>query len=96
MGDQMLRLGARIAEIEALYGCALDERDGRAARRLLAELARAGALLAEEADRAARPVRRTAGTRPGRTRLRRRIAGTQRTADRIIAVFSQSRPKGLA
>ncbi|WP_344284200.1 hypothetical protein [Actinomadura napierensis] len=96
MGDQMLRLGARIAEIEALYGCAVDERDSRAARRLLAELARAGALLAEEAERAAGPARRTGGTRPGRARLRRRIAGTQRTADRIIAVFTQSRPRGLA
>ncbi|MDL4820523.1 hypothetical protein [Actinomadura opuntiae] len=85
MGDQMLRLGARIAEIEALYGCVVDERDGHAARRLLAELARAGALLAEEADRAARPARGAAGTRPGRARLRRRIAGTQRTADRIIS-----------
>jgi hypothetical protein len=82
----MLRLGARIAEIEALYGCVLDERDGRAARRLLAELARAGALLAEEADRAAGPARRSVAAPPGRrrVRLRRRIAGTQRTADRII------------
>ncbi|WP_157430847.1 hypothetical protein [Actinomadura macra] len=89
----MLTLGARIAEIEALYTCVLDTTGTRAERRFLAELAETGARLADEAGTAARTARpRPASTRPGggarprpRPRLRRRIARTQRTADWIIA-----------
>ncbi|WP_165975803.1 hypothetical protein [Actinomadura rubrisoli] len=80
MGDQMMLLGARIAEIEALYACALEETDPRAERRLLAELAEAGVRLAKETG-AAVPRPREGG----RPRLRRRIVRTQRTADWIIA-----------
>ncbi|MFD0688559.1 hypothetical protein [Actinomadura fibrosa] len=90
MGDQMIVLGARIAEIEALFACVVEAADPRAERRLLAELAEAGARLAAEAGAAgARPgaaVPQPRGGRGGgRPRLQRRIASTQRTADWIIA-----------
>jgi len=95
----MMVLGARIAEIEALYSCVLETADPRVERRLLAELAEAGTRLAADAGTAARkgpravPAPRRGTRRPGRAggraksrpRLRRRIVRTQRTADWIIA-----------
>ncbi|QXJ25523.1 hypothetical protein AGRA3207_007030 [Actinomadura graeca] len=97
VGEQMLTLGARIAEIEALYTCVLDAAGTPARRRFLAELAEAGARLADEAaghtGRAVAPLPGPAGPGGGarpprprpRARVRRRIARTQRTADWIIA-----------
>jgi hypothetical protein len=87
--EALLRLGARMAEIEALYGCALAAADAQTERRLLIELATAGARLVEQARAAA--TGKTAGrsavrppAAPG-DKLRRRITSAQHTADWIIA-----------
>ncbi|WP_242902175.1 hypothetical protein [Actinomadura terrae] len=78
--ERMMVLGARVAEIEALYTCVLETGDPRARRRLLAQLARAGTRLS--ADARTSPSGRGAGPRP---RLRRRIVRARRTADWIIS-----------
>lgn len=49
----LVRLGAQMAEVEALFACALDARDAAAERRLLAELAMSAARLAALAETAA-------------------------------------------
>jgi plasmid stabilization system protein ParE len=97
-GDRaLLRLGAQLAEVEALFACVLDTPDAQAERRALRELAGAGSRLAElagalaggqappEPPRRSPARRRAAGTRrPARTRLERRIARVQVTTEWII------------
>ncbi|MCW2918387.1 MAG: hypothetical protein JWN52_6455 [Actinomycetia bacterium] len=92
--EALLRLGARMAEIEALYGCALAATDAQTERRLMIELATAGAQFVEQARAAAtgktagrsavRPPAAAKPTAPG-DKLRRRITSAQHTADWIIA-----------
>ncbi|MBW8487359.1 hypothetical protein [Actinomadura parmotrematis] len=86
-----LRLGVRLAEVEALYAAALTAGGDADERRLCAELAAAAAALAASARAAARgrpeprpaPARRAAPRH--RTRLERRLSAAERTADRIVA-----------
>jgi hypothetical protein len=101
----LLRLGAQMAEVEALYACVLETPDAQAERRALTELEGAGLRLAELAHAMAdgrtpypgRPARRVpaprrlarAGVRTvvrtgSRTKLERRIARVESTADWII------------
>jgi hypothetical protein len=88
--EALLRLGARVAEVEALYACLLDAPGPAAERRALLELAGAGARLAELAcvsvghdATVRRPTdRKRTAARP---RTHRRIAWVQRGADWIIA-----------
>lgn len=84
MSDQrLLRLGAHMAEVEALYGRVLESADPCSEERRLAALAEAAGRLAETAGRPGRP----AAVRPpaGRTRLERRIIRARRTTEWIIA-----------
>jgi hypothetical protein len=91
VGDEaLLRLGAQVAEVEALYAYVLDALDPAAERRVLLELAAAGARLAELACGSAgrqATVRRPASRQraAARSRTQRRIAWAQRGADWIIA-----------
>lgn len=85
-------LGARVAEVEALYACALTESSEINERQRFAELARAAARLSEAAGNAAgglvlsaTPAESAHSTWSGRARVRRRIAGAEHTADWIIA-----------
>ena len=56
MSDQpLLRLGAQMAEVEALYACVLNASDQHTEQRALRELAGAGARLTDLADAAAGP-----------------------------------------
>ncbi|WP_344945612.1 hypothetical protein [Actinomadura miaoliensis] len=56
MGDQpLLRLGAQMAEVEALYACVLNASDQHTEQHALRELAGAGARLADLAHAAAGP-----------------------------------------
>ncbi|TDB96174.1 hypothetical protein [Actinomadura sp. 7K534] len=87
--QRLLRLGARTAEVEALYVRVLEAPDRRSEERRLAELAEAAARLAATARAAAgprrAPHRRTANPRPaGRSRLERRMIRVRRTTDWII------------
>ncbi|MFB4319241.1 hypothetical protein [Actinomadura sp. 21ATH] len=89
-GDRaLLRLGAQMAEVEALYARVLETPDARAERRALAELAGAGERLADlardVAGRVPRPRRAPERRRVRRTRLERRIAGAATTTEWIIA-----------
>ncbi|MBO2453427.1 hypothetical protein J4573_40485 [Actinomadura barringtoniae] len=89
-----------MAEVEALYACALTESSETNEKQLFADLARAAAALSELAgdlagDQVAPArVRVTEGAPSssssaspcsGRARIRRRIAGAEHTADWIIA-----------
>ncbi|XVQ14671.1 hypothetical protein ACQP1W_19695 [Spirillospora sp. CA-255316] len=83
-GDRaLLRLGAQMAEVEALFACVLDTPDAQAERRALRELAGAGTRLAELAGTLAggqappEPPRRSPARR---SPARRRAAGTHRPA----------------
>jgi hypothetical protein len=95
----LLRLGAQMAEVEALYACVLETPDAQAERRALIELEGAGLRLAELAHAMAdgrtpclgRPGGRVPGPRrtartaaPARTKLERRIARVESTTDWII------------
>ncbi|TYB48007.1 hypothetical protein [Actinomadura chibensis] len=93
MSDQgLLRLGARMAEVEGAYVRVLRAPGPREEERGLAELAEAAALLAAAARSVAgaRPRvgehrHRAATAAPERTRLRRRIVRVRRTTEWIIA-----------
>jgi hypothetical protein len=88
----LLRLGAQMAEVEALYACLLDAPDSRMERRALLELAGAGSRLADLAHAAAGGREKaTARHHTGlpratsrKTKLQRRISGALRTADWIV------------
>jgi len=91
-----LDLGARVAEVEALYACALTESSETNERQRFAELAQAAARLSELAGNAAgglvlpaappaAPDQSAPSNCSGRARVRRRIAGAEHTADWIIA-----------
>jgi hypothetical protein len=96
-GDRaLLRLGAQMAEVEALYACVLETPDVQAERRALLELAGAGTRLAELARDAAEgrasclgpPARRVPRPRPGSGRARARApmrAGSRTKLERRIA-----------
>ncbi|MFG2004469.1 hypothetical protein ACGFNU_35490 [Spirillospora sp. NPDC048911] len=93
----VLALGAQVAEVEALFSSALTAPTESAERQLFAQLAWAATRLGRLAENAAgdfaiavpehRPL-----TSPGRARIRRRIASTEHTADRIIAKFQGEPP----
>lgn len=105
-GHRLLWLGAQMAEIEALYGCALQARDPEIERRMLIELAGAGARLAELARASAGPgdaipVRIPLRLKPAAPRrsvqrrsVRRRIARTQRTTEWIITRLGSAEHAG--
>ena len=96
-GDRaLLRLGAQMAEVEALYACVLDTPDVQAECRALAELAGAGIRLAELARDAADgrapclgpPARRVPLPRQGSAGAGTRAAmrpGTRTKLERRIA-----------
>jgi hypothetical protein len=89
-GDRaLLRLGAQMAEVEALYARVLETPDARAERHALDELAGAGERLAglarDVAGTVPRPRRAPRARRVHRTKLERRIAGAAGTTERIIA-----------
>ncbi|MFI0450164.1 hypothetical protein [Actinomadura sp. 6N118] len=103
MGDHknatpdVLTLGARVAEIEALFSSALTAPTEFTERQLFAQLAQAAGRLSKLAENAAGDFAIPAampGPRPhaGRARIRRRIAWTEQTADRIIAKFQGEPP----
>ncbi|MFC5753942.1 hypothetical protein, partial [Actinomadura rugatobispora] len=83
-GDRaLLRLGAQMAEVEALFACVLAELDAQAERRALMELAGAGTRLAELAGTLAAgqaPLDPPRPPRPRRAPARRRAAATRRPA----------------
>ncbi|MBW8482408.1 hypothetical protein [Actinomadura parmotrematis] len=79
----LLRAAAALARVRELYGGALTAPDEDAERRLYADLAVAAQRLSDEAQALAGEHARDRRPRT-RTRLRRRIAGAERTADRII------------
>src|SRR3954454_10176395 len=84
----VLRLGAQVAEVEALYVAFLEADNAQAERRMLAQLASAGARLAELADTVAgvrAQARRRVPERPVADRVQRRIARAQRCTDWIIS-----------
>ncbi|TYK53237.1 hypothetical protein [Actinomadura decatromicini] len=99
MSDQgLLRLGARMAEVEGACVRVLRASGPREEERELAELAEAASLLAAAArsmmpgtgagTAGGRPRagdRRARATAPERTRLRRRIVRVRRTTEWIIA-----------
>lgn len=93
----VLKLGARVAEIEALFSSALTAPTESAERQLFAQLAQAAGRLSKLAENAAGDFAIPAAVTEhepvaGRARIRRRIAWTEQTADRIIAKF-QGEPR---
>lgn len=87
MSDQwLLRLGAHMAEVEALYGRVLESADPCSEERRLAALAEAAGRLAETVGRQGRMPGRRVTVRPpaGRTRLERRIIRARHATEWII------------